>query len=230
MLFSIITLFPEIFAPLESSIIGRARKQKLIEINFVNPRDFATDKHQSVDDRPYGGGAGMIMRVDILDKAISFVKHQAPGTKRLKPKTVLLDPQGKKFDQEMAKKLSSFNHLILICGHYEGVDERVGELVDERISIGDYILTGGEIPAMVLVDSITRLLPRALSKSEAALFESFSTGLLEYPQYTRPEVYNNMKVPQILLSGNHAAIAKWQKIQAKLKTKLRRPDLLSLNT
>lgn len=212
--------------PLDVSIIGRAQKQKLIEINFINPRQFATDKHKSVDDRPYGGGVGMIMRVDILDKAIEFAKNnpnqpnpESIEKKGSKTRVILLDPQGNKFIQKTAQKLSNtYNHIILICGHYEGVDQRVRTLVDEEVSIGDYVLTGGELPAMVMIDTITRLLPNVLAKEIATQKETFNNDLLEYPQYTRPENYKNIKVPEVLLSGNHAKIEEWRNEQAKKKT------------
>lgn len=222
MLISILTLFPEIFLPLFlSSIIGRAQKNKLIEIKLINIRDFAADKHKSVDDRPYGGGAGMILRVDILEKAIEKAKHQfnAPnpplklrgGGGGVTQKVVLLDPKGKLFNQKIAQQYSKLDHLILVCGHYEGVDERVKHFVNEKISIGEYILTGGEIPAMVVTDALARLIPNVLSKKEATLFESFSDkNILEEPQYTRPPIYKDYKVPEILLSGNHSAIEAWR--------------------
>ncbi len=222
---TILTLFPDMFkGPLDASIVKRAREKKLIDIQLLNIRDFSTDRYKSVDDHPYGGGAGMLLRVDILDRAIESSKCKIPNAKC---KTILLDPQGKKYDQKKAVALSSLDHLVLICGHYEGVDERVRRLVDEEISVGDYVTTGGELPAMIMIDSITRLLPGVLTKSEATKRESFSENLLEYPQYTRPETYKGMKVPPILLSGDHAKIEEWRKKQAKAKTRSRRPDLLT---
>lgn len=215
MTISILTLFPEMFAPLASSIVKRAQEKKKLRINLVNIRDFASDRYKTVDDHPYGGGVGMIMRVDIIDYALQTTTG----------KKILLDPQGTRYTQKKAKELSTLDNLVLVCGHYEGVDERVRNIVDEEISIGDYVLTGGEIPAMTLVDSITRLVPGVLTDG-ATENESFSEKLLEYPQYTRPETYKNMRVPSILLSGNHAAIEKWRYAQAKRKTKTRRPDLL----
>jgi tRNA (guanine37-N1)-methyltransferase len=202
MKFTILTLFPEMFdGPFDSSIIKRAKMQGKISIDFINIRDFAIDKHKSVDDHPYGGGPGMILRVDVIDKAL----------KKLKGKKVLLDPTGLKYAQSKAREYSKLEHLILVSGHYEGVDARIDELVDEKISIGDYVLTGGEIPAMVIVDSITRLLPGVLKKEEATQSESFTQdGVLEYPQYTRPKSYKGKKVPDILISGDHKKIAAWR--------------------
>ena len=220
---TILTLFPEMFSgPFDHSIVKRAQEKGLITIDFVNIRDFASDNYKSVDDHPYGGGAGMVMRVDVVDRAIENAKCQMLNAKC---KTILLDPQGTPYTQTKAQEFSRLDHLILLCGHYEGVDERIRSFVDEEISIGDYITTGGEIPAMVIVDSVTRLLPGVLKKEEATQTESFSP-ILEYPQYTRPETYGGMNVPEVLLSGNHAVIAKWRKKQATLRTKKRRPDLL----
>lgn len=223
---TIVTLFPEMFVgPLDFSILKRAREAGQVEINLINPRNFTTDKYQTVDDRPYGGGAGMILKVDVVDRAIEYViRHKAKG----KSKTILLDPQGVKYTQAKAKELASEENLILVCGHYEGVDERVRNLVDEEISIGDYILTGGEIPTLVIIDSVSRLLPGVLKKPGVTDDESFAkeNKLLEYPQYTRPEIYKSKQVPQVLLSGHHAQIAKWKENQALLRTKKRRPDLL----
>lgn len=235
MKFSIITLFPDMFSgPFGFSIIKRAGEKKLINIEIINLRDFSTDAYKSVDDRPYGGGAGMILRVDIVDRAIQAVSHsprwssgEAGQSSAIRQKIILLDPQGTPYKQSIAKDLATnFDHIILICGHYEGVDERVRDLVDEEISIGDYILTGGEIPAMVIVDSVTRLLDGVLSKKEATVHESFSDVLLEYPQYTRPEIYNGIQVPDVLKSGDPKKINTWQKKEALQKTTCKRPDLL----
>lgn len=233
----ILTLFPEMFAgPFNNSILKRARDKALVEINIHNLRDWAKDKHKIVDDRPYGGGPGMILKVDVIDRAVSSLKGKkstlrARGPKGPEAKVILLDAKGKRFTQSVAKSLSKSKHLILISGHYEGVDHRVHEnLADEVISIGDYVLTGGEIPVMVLVDSIVRLLPGVL-KPESLMNESFSKmenghrlgephgserklkieNYTEYPQYTRPEKYRGWKVPKVLLSGNHAEIEKWRK-------------------
>jgi tRNA (guanine37-N1)-methyltransferase len=228
MIISIITLFPDMFSSVfSSSIIKRALAKKQITIHYINIRDFATDAYKSVDNHPYGGGTGMILRVDVLDRAIQFAKKQV---KNKKAHIVLMDPQGTPYTQATAQSLTKQEHLILICGHYEGVDERVRELVTEEISIGDYVLTGGEIPAMVIVDSITRLLPGVLPKEDATIHESFSEGTLEYPQYTRPEVYKKQSVPSVLLSGNHKVIDEWRRDQAQKKTYARRPDLVTEKT
>lgn len=226
MTIDIITIFPKMFkGPFDESIIKRAVEKKLIKINVHDLRKWTKDKRKTVDDRPFGGGTGMIMRVDIIDRAISNLKFQMSNIK--KTKTILLDPAGKLFNQKMAQKLSKFNHLIFICGHYEGVDQRVADhLVDEEISIGDYILTGGELPAMVVIDTIVRLIPGVLEKKEATTLESFSNSQLEFPQYTRPANFKGWKVPEILLSGDHKKIDKWRKKKALEKTKKYRPDLL----
>lgn len=217
--------------PFDYSIVNRAKEKDLAEINIHNLRKWTSDRRGTVDDRPYGGGTGMVMRVEPIDRALQELK-----TKHLKQETILLNPRGKVFNQQKAQELAKLNHLILICGHYEGVDERVSEyLVDEEISIGDYVLTGGEIPAMVLTDSIIRLIPDVLEKPTATENESFSNSqldnlkignLLEYPQYTRPENYKGWKVPEILLSGDPKKIKVWQEEKAVEKTKRMRPDLL----
>lgn len=215
---SILTLFPEMFnGPFDSSIVKRAQTQKKLELNFVNLRDFGLGKYKQVDDRPYGGGVGMIMRVDVIASALASPKSKVQSSK-FQERIILLDPKGKTFNQAMARKYAKLDHLILICGHYEGVDARVNKLVDESISVGDYILTGGEIPTMVIVDSVTRLLLGVLSKPEAIKNESFSHPTshiphptLEYPQYTRPEEFQGLKVPKVLLSGNPKKIKEWQR-------------------
>lgn len=230
----ILTLFPDMFkGPFDESIIKRAQDKGLVKIAIHNLRDWATDKHKTVDDHPFGGGVGMVLKVDILDNALQDIKKAAAKT--AKTKTILLSAKGKTFNQKLALQLSKSDHLVLIAGHYEGVDERVAEnLIDSEVSIGDYVLTGGELPVMVLVDSIVRLIPGVLEKSEATQSESFSpttynsqpTTMLEYPQYTRPENYKGWKVPKILLSGNHKEIDKWRSAEALAKTKKTRPDLL----
>jgi tRNA (guanine37-N1)-methyltransferase len=221
---SILTLFPDMFrGPFDESIIARAVAHGAVSISYIHIRTFAHDKHKSVDDRPYGGGAGMILKVDIVDKALQYAKKCFPT---LSSHTVLLDPQGTVYKQSHARRLSTYGHLILICGHYETVDERIRSLVDEEISIGDYVLTGGEIPAMVLVDSVVRLIPGVLKKDTATLDESFSGDTLEYPQYTRPGTYKGQKVPSILMSGDHSKITLWKKAESLKRTKKRRPDLL----
>ncbi len=220
----ILTLFPKMFEGfLSESLILRAQKKKILRIKVWDLRKFTTDKHRTVDDSPYGGGPGMVMKVDVIDRALEKIKSK---NLKAKPYTLLLTPQGKKFDQKSTKKLSKEKYLILICGHYEGYDERIRQLVDLEISIGDYILTGGEIPAQVVIDAVTRLIPGVVGKEESLKEESFSQRLLEYPQYTRPKEYKEMKVPKVLLSGNHQKIAKWRKQQALKKTKKQRPDLL----
>lgn len=230
----ILTLFPQMFkGPFDESIIKRAQEKNLVEIEIHNLRNWARDKHGTVDDRTYGGGTGMVIMVQPIYKALQELKQK---TKDKRPKTILLTPQGKLFNQKIAKRLSKDEHLILICGHYEGVDERVRRhLVDEEVSIGDYILTGGELPAMVIVDTIVRLVPGVLEKPEAIKNESFSKlkienlkieNLLEYPQYTRPANFRGWKVPKVLLSGNHQKIKKWREKKALEHTKKRRPDLL----
>lgn len=226
MTITILSLFPEMFAgPFDHSMIKRAREKGLITLHYVNIRDYALDRHKSVDDRPYGGGIGMVLRVDVIDAAIKDVCRHFPKNER--PHIVLLDPQGTPYTQTRALTLSSVSHLVLLCGHYEGVDARIRDLVDEELSIGDYILTGGEIPAMVVVDSVVRLLPGVLRQKETTTSESFSQKLLEYPQYTRPETYKSQSVPSVLTRGNHALIEEWKKQASVTNTKLRRPDLLS---
>lgn len=216
----ILTLFPEMFDSLKTSIIGKAIESRAIELNTINIRDYSTDKHSRVDDSPYGGGAGMVMRPDVVyDSYNSIAKTQDT-------KTIYLSPQGKVLTQRKVEELSRETHLILLCGHYEGIDQRVlDEIVDEEISIGDYVLTGGELPAMVLIDTVTRYIPGVLNQ-DSIKEESFSDNLLEYPQYTRPEIFLNMKVPEVLLSGNHKEINTWREKQAVSVTKNKRPELL----
>ena len=219
MRFDVLTLFPEMFASLKQSIIGRATENNLIEIQLTNIRDFSKDKHKKVDDTPYGGGAGMVIRPDIVYDAYQSVKKE-------NAKVIHMSPKGTVLNQEKVKQLSEEKHLIIICGHYEGIDQRViDEIVDEEISIGDYVLTGGELPAMVLVDSVSRYVEGVLNKDSTSE-ESFSNGLLEYPQYTRPEEFRGKKVPEVLLSGHHENIKKWRSEQAIKITKANRPDLL----
>ena len=221
MKFDILTLFPEMFEILNESIIGKAKEKSLIEINLINIRDFSKDKHKKVDDTPYGGGAGMVMMPDVVYDAYSSIKD------RENAKVIYLSPQGKTLNQEKVKELSKENHLILLCGHYEGIDQRVlDEIVDEEISIGDYVLTGGELPAMVLVDSVSRYVEGVL-KAESIEEESFSNNLLEYPQYTRPEEFRGKRVPEVLISGHHENIKKWREEKALEVTKKKRPDLLN---
>ncbi len=218
---SIITLFPEVFKTLvKTSILDKAQSAGKLKVELVDLRKFGIGRHKQVDDRVYGGGIGMILRIDVLDAAIKKVKSRLRRSR-----VILLTPQGETLNQKKVKELSKEKHLILICGKYEGVDERVRELVDEELSIGDYVLSGGEVPAMVVLDSVSRLLPGVL-EDEATQLESFSQNLLEPPQYTRPEDYKGMEVPKVLLSGNHGEIEKWRGEKAVKKTKERRPDLL----
>lgn len=222
--FHILTLFPEmVMDGLNTSIIGRAVSNGLLSIEAVDIRDYAFNKHQSVDDYPYGGGAGMLLQAEPVYQAYKAVA----GKLEKKPRVVYLSPQGKTFHQKMAEELSKEEELILLCGHYEGIDERVlEEIVTDDISIGDYVLTGGELPAMVMVDAISRLVPGVLHNDVSAEFESFQDNLLEYPQYSRPEEWHGKKVPPVLLSGHHANIEQWRREQSILRTKERRPDLL----
>jgi len=219
---SIVTLFPEVFDPiLNTSILKRAQQKGKISFELINLRDFGEGKHKVVDDRPYGGGAGMVLRADILAKTIKKLKMENG-----KWKIILMSASGIPYKQSKAKEFSKLDHLIIICGHYEGVDQRfVDKYIDEEISIGDYVLTGGEIPAMVITDSVVRLIPGVLEKKEATINESFTQNLLEGPQYTRPEEFEGTKVPKVLLSGNHAEISKWRKQKSLEKTKKIRPDL-----
>ena len=219
MQFDVLTLFPEMFEPIKQSILGKAIENEKIKLKLVNIRDFSKDKHKKVDDTPYGGGAGMVMKPDVVYDAYKSVYEE-------NAKVIYLSPQGKTLNQKKVEELSKEKHLILLCGHYEGIDQRViDKIVDEEISIGDYVLTGGEIPAMVLIDTVSRYIDGVLSQ-ESIKEESFSQGLLEYPQYTRPEVFEGEKVPEILLSGHHENIEKWRKEQALKITKQKRPDLL----
>lgn len=220
MKFDVLTLFPEMFETLKESIIGKALERKIIEINTINIRDFSKNKHKKVDDTPYGGGAGMVMMPDVVYDSYMFIQHKENA------KVIYLSPKGKVLNQQKVEELSKQEHLILLCGHYEGIDQRVlDEIVDEEISIGDYVLTGGELPAMVLIDSVSRYVEGVLNK-ESVSEESFTNGLLEYPQYTRPEVFLNKKVPEILLSGHHENIKKWRREQSLEITKQKRPELL----
>lgn len=219
MKFDVLTLFPEMFEPIKQSIIGKAEEKKLIDINLINIRDFSKNKHKKVDDTPYGGGAGMVMQADVVYDAYNSIKDE-------NAKVIYLTPQGKVLNQKKVEELSKQEHLILLCGHYEGIDQRViDKIVDEEISIGDYVLTGGELPAMVLIDSVSRYVDGVLSEGSTSE-ESFSQGILEYPQYTRPETFEGVKVPEILLSGHHENINKWRRCEALKNTYLKRPNLL----
>jgi tRNA (guanine37-N1)-methyltransferase len=223
MQYNVITLFPEMFGdPLNASIVKRAQEKGLIKISVHNLRDHCTDKHRVTDDIPYGGGVGMVMKPEPLIKAIETLR-----TARPEARTLLMTPQGKRFNQNDAERLTAYPALTLVCGRYEGVDERVRSFVDEEVSIGDYILTGGELASMVIIDAVTRLLPGVLGDAESLKEESFNQSLLEAPQYTRPRVFRDMEVPEVLLSGNHAEIERWRQEQALKRTEERRPDLLS---
>ncbi|HZF01554.1 MAG TPA: tRNA (guanosine(37)-N1)-methyltransferase TrmD [Methylomirabilota bacterium] len=217
----VLTLFPAMFAgPLDESIIMRARKKGLLDLQIHDLRNWTHDRHRTVDDKPFGGGPGMLLKVEPLFEAVESLKRE-------KTKVILLSPGGRKFSQEIARELAEQKDLLLVTGHYEGFDERVREkLADDELSIGDYVLTNGALPAMVVIDAVARLLPGVLGDDESSHDESFSHGLLEYPQYTRPAEFRGMKVPDILVSGNHAEIEKWRREQAKLRTKEKRPDLL----
>ena len=219
MQFDVLTLFPEMFEPLNESIIGRAKEKGLININLINIRDFSKNKHKKVDDTPYGGGAGMVMVPDVVYDAYKSLDSKDA-------KVIYMSPQGQKLNQKKVVELSKEKHIILLCGHYEGIDQRViDEIVDEEISIGDYVLTGGELPAMIVIDSVSRYIDGVL-KDDSTKEESFSEGLLEYPQYTRPEIFNGKQVPEVLLSGHHENIDKWRREQSLINTRKKRPDLL----
>jgi tRNA (guanine37-N1)-methyltransferase len=217
----VLTLFPAMFAgPLDESIVKRAREAGLLDLKIHNLRDYAHDRHRTVDDRPFGGGPGMLLKPEPIFEAVESLARE--GTR-----VVLLSPSGRPFSQAIARELAQADDLLFISGHYEGFDERIREqLADDELSIGDYVLTNGALPAMVIIDAVTRLLPGVLGDDESADEESFSQGLLEYPQFTRPAEFRGLKVPEVLLSGNHAEIAKWRAEQARLRTKERRPDLL----
>lgn len=222
MKFDVLTLFPEMFDVFKYSIIGRAQEKGIIEIRTFNIRDFSLNKHKKVDDYPYGGGAGMVMQAEPVYNCVEHIE-KAHG---YKPYTILLTPKGKRFNQEEAKRLLDIKHIMLICGHYEGIDERIMPLIEDEYSIGDYVLTGGELASMVIIDSVARLVPGVLSTNISYEDESYYNGLLEYPQYTRPEEFRGMKVPDVLLSGHHKNIEKWRRYQSLKITYLRRPDLL----
>ncbi len=224
----ILTLFPQMFkSPLESGIFKRAADRGLIEVNVRDIRDYTHDKHRSVDDYPYGGGAGMVLKPEPIFEAVEAVKSEIGSENIDKIPVILLTPQGRLFSQQTAMKLCGYSHMILICGHYEGVDERIRQhLVTDEISLGDYILSGGELPSMVLLDAVVRLVPGVLGSMDSAADDSHTTGLLEYPQYTRPPEYRGWAVPEVLLSGNHAQIADWHREQAIIRTAERRPELL----
>ena len=221
--FDILSVFPEMFeSPLNHSILKRAQEKGMAEIHLHNIRDYAEDKHRMTDDAPYGGGGGMVMKVEPIDRALASIVPSRDNAL-----VVLLTPQGETFNQKIAEEMSRYFRIVLVCGHYEGVDERVRDhLVDREISIGDFVLTGGELSAMVIVDAVTRLIPGVLGNYDSASYDSFSTGLLEYPHYTRPGSYRDWQVPDVLLSGNHREIESWRRKESLKRTYLRRPDLL----
>ncbi len=220
--FDILTLFPDMFqSPLASSVLKKAIDRGVIRVSVFNIRDFTKDKHRVVDDSPYGGGSGMVMKAGPIVEAIERFKSTNGS-----PRVILMTPQGVPFDHSQAKRLSQYDHLLLVCGRYEGVDERVREYVDEEVSIGDYILMGGELAVMVVIDAVSRFVPGVLGSEVSVLEESFADSLLEYPQYTRPRVFRGKKVPEVLVSGNHQQITHWRRKEALRKTFIRRPDLL----
>lgn len=223
----VLTLFPEMFTGVfGSSILGKAQERGLVSLSTLNFRDFSTNKHQTVDDMPYGGGGGMVLKPEPIFGAVTHLLSE--GDNKTKPRIVLMCPQGERFTQRKAAELAAEPHLIFICGHYEGYDERIREhLVTDELSIGDYVLTGGELPAMVVIDAVVRLLPGVLGNENSAVTDSFSDGLLEYPHYTRPPEFQGWRVPDVLLSGHHAEINKWRRRQSLARTLWRRPDLLA---
>ncbi len=220
----VLTLFPEMFTGVfGASILGKARDKGIVSLDAINFRDYATNKHNTVDDYPYGGGGGMVLKPEPVFAAVEALM----GEEDVKPRVILMCPQGETFTQKKAEELAQEEHLVLICGHYEGYDERIREyLVTDELSIGDYVLTGGEIPAMTVIDSVVRLLPGVLGNETSAVTDSYSTGLLEYPHYTRPTEFRGWNVPDVLISGHHANIEKWRREQSLLRTLQRRPDLL----
>lgn len=220
----VLTLFPRMFeGPLGESIIGKAREKDLLTINVHNFRDYSDNKHHTVDDYPYGGGAGMLLKVQPIFDNLKAIEAENPGQKK---RVILLDPAGKSFDQKLAEEFAKEEQLVFICGHYEGYDERIRELVTDEVSLGDYVLTGGELGAMVMIDATVRLLPEVLGNDTSAQTDSYSTGLLEHPQYTRPADFNGQKVPEVLLNGNHKLIEAWRLKESLRRTYTRRPDLL----
>ncbi|MBE9204038.1 tRNA (guanosine(37)-N1)-methyltransferase TrmD [Synechocystis salina LEGE 06099] len=220
MQFDVLTLFPDFFtSPLQSGLLGKALEKAIASVNLINPRDFTTDKHRRVDDEPYGGGVGMVIKPEPVFAAVESLPILP------KREVILLTPQGRTMDQALFRELTDYDQLVLICGHYEGVDERVCQLVTREVSLGDFVLTCGEIPALTLINGVTRLLPGTVAKEASLIAESFSTDLLDYPHYTRPPVFRGLAVPPVLLSGNHQAIAQWRLEQQEERTQQRRPDL-----
>ncbi|MDR2860355.1 MAG: tRNA (guanosine(37)-N1)-methyltransferase TrmD [Elusimicrobiota bacterium] len=227
----ILTIFPKMFvSPFSESLLARAVKKKIIEINTIDIRSFSKDKHKKVDDKPFGGGVGMVLKPEPIISAIKSLgikkKNSFYKNPYSKPLVLYMSPQGKPLNTSIIKNLAKFKHLVILCGHYEGIDERIMNFIDEELSIGDYVLTGGEIPAMVLTDSVARMIPNVVKESDSVKNDSFFNGLLDYPHYTRPAVFKGLKVPEVLLSGNHEKIEEWRKAQSSERTKSRRPDLL----
>lgn len=221
----IVTIFPEAFAPLDLSIIKRARERGLLEIVVWDLREFTTDRHRTVDDAPYGGGVGMVMKPEPFYAAVDAIRAAATGTR---PRIILTSPQGTRLTHTIARQLAGERHLVILCGHYEGVDERVREgLATDEVSIGDYVLTGGELPAMVLVDAVARFIPGIVGDAQSVAVDSFAEGLLDYPHYTRPAEFRRLRVPEVLLSGDHETIRRWRHAQRLHRTLVRRPDLLT---
>jgi tRNA (guanine37-N1)-methyltransferase len=227
----ILTIFPAMFkGPLTESLIGKATKKEILKINMIDIRSFSKDKHKKVDDKPFGGGCGMVIKPEPLYDAINSAgvrkRNNAYKNPYAKPYVIYMSPQGRILNDGIVKNLAKFKHLVIVCGHYEGVDERIMNYIDEEISIGDYILTGGEIPAIVLVDSVARMLPGVIKEKNSVKSDSFYNGLLDYPHYTRPAIFKDYKIPEVLLSGDHKKINKWRAEEAYKRTKKRRPDLL----
>lgn len=228
----ILTIFPRMFeGPLTESLIGKAKDKEILEINIVDIRSFSKDKHKKVDDKPFGGGVGMVMKPEPVCDAIKSVgvkkRNKAYKNPYGKPYVIYMSPQGRTLDGRIIKNLSKFKHLVILCGHYEGIDERIMNFVDDEISIGDYVLTGGEIPAMVLTDCVARMVPGVVNKEESVKNDSFYNDFLDYPHYTRPAVFKGLKVPEVLLSGDHKKIDEWRKKESFERTKKRRPDLIN---
>ncbi|UQS81599.1 tRNA (guanosine(37)-N1)-methyltransferase TrmD [Bombilactobacillus folatiphilus] len=219
----ILTLFPNMFQALNESMLGKAQEKNLLQINICDFRQYSNDKHHHVDDTPYGGGAGMLLQPQPFYRAVDAINQDDAGPKRV----ILLDPAGQRFDQQLAQELAQEQHLVFLCGHYEGFDYRIEQLATDRVSIGDFVLTGGEMAAMMMIDATARFIPGVLGNGQSAYSDSFAQDLLEYPQYTRPAEYRGMKVPDVLLSGNHQKIAQWRHEQALKRTWLQRPDLLA---
>lgn len=225
MRFDILTLFPEMFgAVLGASMLKRATEKKILTVTLTNFRDFTDDKHHQADDTPFGGGSGMVLKPEPLFRAVAKVREETTGLRR---RTILLDPRGKIFSQDRAKDLARYEQITLICGHYEGFDARVATLADEAISVGDYVLTGGELPAMIILDAVARMVPGVLGAADSAATDSFYDGLLGYPQYTKPRSFEGLDVPEVLVSGNHAKIRRWRRYESLRATRQHRPDLLT---